>query len=51
MKAPPNPVEEDCVYVWAVAANGEALYRQGVSESCPMVRDNRDFIILNYILV
>ncbi|XP_011297277.1 tectonin beta-propeller repeat-containing protein [Fopius arisanus] len=28
--------EGDGVEVWAVAANGEALYRRGVSESCPI---------------
>ncbi|XP_011065676.1 PREDICTED: tectonin beta-propeller repeat-containing protein [Acromyrmex echinatior] len=31
-----KPGTDDPIHVWAVAANGEALFRRGVSESCPM---------------
>ncbi|XP_031840486.2 tectonin beta-propeller repeat-containing peroxin 23 isoform X3 [Nomia melanderi] len=31
-----NPGTDAQVYIWAVASNGEALFRRGVSESCPM---------------
>ncbi|XP_015595651.1 tectonin beta-propeller repeat-containing protein [Cephus cinctus] len=31
-----DPGSDAPIYVWAVAANGEALFRRGVSESCPM---------------
>lgn len=31
-----TPGTDAPVYIWAVAANGEALFRRGVSESCPM---------------
>lgn len=31
---------ESLIHVWAVATNGEALFRHGVSESCPMVNFN-----------
>ncbi|XP_008548798.1 tectonin beta-propeller repeat-containing protein isoform X1 [Microplitis demolitor] len=34
--SPDNVGPDAPVEVWAVAANGEALYRRGVSESCPM---------------
>ncbi|TGZ54256.1 Tectonin beta-propeller repeat-containing protein [Temnothorax longispinosus] len=31
-----KPGTDGPIHVWAVAANGEALFRRGVSESCPM---------------
>ncbi|XP_033340443.1 tectonin beta-propeller repeat-containing peroxin 23 isoform X2 [Megalopta genalis] len=31
-----SPGTDAQVYIWAVASNGEALFRRGVSESCPM---------------
>ncbi|KAF7379139.1 tectonin beta-propeller repeat-containing protein isoform X1 [Vespula maculifrons] len=31
-----KPGEDSLIHVWAVASNGEALFRRGVSESCPM---------------
>uniref|UniRef100_A0ABD2WY66 Galectin domain-containing protein n=1 Tax=Trichogramma kaykai TaxID=54128 RepID=A0ABD2WY66_9HYME len=32
-----NNADSECpIHVWAVAPNGEALFRRGVSESCPM---------------
>ncbi|KZC04781.1 Tectonin beta-propeller repeat-containing protein, partial [Dufourea novaeangliae] len=31
-----SPGTDAQVYIWAIASNGEALFRRGVSESCPM---------------
>nr|XP_012138100.1 PREDICTED: tectonin beta-propeller repeat-containing protein isoform X2 [Megachile rotundata] len=31
-----KPSTDAPIYIWAVASNGEALFRRGVSESCPM---------------
>ncbi|OAD62069.1 Tectonin beta-propeller repeat-containing protein [Eufriesea mexicana] len=31
-----EPGSDAPIYIWAVAPNGEALFRRGVSESCPM---------------
>ncbi|KAK1121372.1 hypothetical protein K0M31_010666 [Melipona bicolor] len=36
LHAPRKPGSDAPVYIWAVASNGEALFRRGVSESCPM---------------
>ncbi|XP_076684994.1 tectonin beta-propeller repeat-containing peroxin 23 isoform X3 [Andrena cerasifolii] len=35
-QATEKPGTDAPVHIWAVASNGEALFRRGVSESCPM---------------